>query len=131
MSLKAGESEVVTDKSSTAEELGRLEMDPAGDVTAGVIGTWRFRFTAVSRPIEPNGGIRLLVPHGFSPPIPLPEGWPPRDIDPNPNDITEFIPTDLGFVTVRCSRNNVKLELSLADPDQSFQMAVRGQTPLN
>jgi len=106
---------------------GRIEMIPSGNVTAGTIGTWRFVFTAGPEGIKRGGGIRLLIPNGFSPPIVLPNGWPPKDSELNANDIKEFIPCDLGFVTVRCSVSQRIVGFRTMDPDESFKHSVRGQ----
>ena len=108
-------------------EYGEIQMNPAGDVVAGTIGTWTFTFTAGSGGISRGGAVRLLIPNGFSPPIPLEKPWPPADGDLNPNDIEEFTPCDLGFVTVHCSIDSCRFGLSVMDPDESFRHAVRGQ----
>ena len=108
-------------------QLGAFTMQPSGDVIAGSIGSWVFTFTVGSAGLKSGGSVRLLIPNGFSPPIVLPKGWPPADNEPNANDIKEFIPADLGFVTVRCSQPDCRLTYQVMDPDESFKHAVLGQ----
>ena len=107
-------------------DFGSIAVDPDGPISAGTIGTWCFVFTAGPQGITEGGGVRLLIPNGFSPPIIL-GNWPPADSEPNPNHIKEYIPCDLGFVSGHCTRQNCELEFTLADPDESFKHAVRGQ----
>ena len=111
----------------TDSDLGAVSMRPDSDIEAGTVGTWRIDFTAGGEGVREGGALRLLIPNGFSRPIPLPKGWPPADHEPNPNEIREFEPCDLGFVTFGASRDGVVLQARVVGPAESFRHSVNGQ----
>ena len=76
---------------------GAAVISPADDVIAGSRGQWTITYTAGPDGLAVGGSVRFEIPYGFTPPQ---FQWHGDD----------------GYVTVTCSRRDVRLQLSLEPP---------------
>ena len=103
-------------KQPVRSDAGVMRIDPSSDVRTGEAGTWALTFEVGQSGLAVDDGLLVYIPHGWSGPLTLDQGFPSQLGYNNP--IEKATSTSAGLCTATASNpdTEIKLFTSWKDP---------------